>query len=297
MDRQHRADAELGPEQRAADQGEELEGFPDLATAVPGAFERQDYFDFDFDDKRRLETMNIEESDENSQLPEHSKATVRPARKPKGDFSGSDLVTASADVYARASNLLREAMGADGVVFINANKVPPLQRESFGADSDIATRRSEAEASDSGMEGVNMAELLAFSTREKGSIGGYSVGSYHFDLPELHFQRLLKRYPQGLVYHVDESGHVGFSSDEFTTGPSSNDDTKTVGQKRGTKDGQIFGRVAKDARTVAFYPLWDDSLERWRSAIFAWGTSGERCKFCLRRAKHPSKFAEDICRL
>lgn len=169
-------------------------------------------------------------------------------------------------------------MGADGVVFVNANKVSTPRRGSRGGDSDFATRRSETEGSDSALEGVVMAELLAFSTRDISSAGGHSRGSFRLDLSERRFQQLLRRYPKGIIYHLDENGQIGLSSDDRTTGTSSNDEANVPESRRATKDGKIFGRIAKDARTVAFYPLWDDSLERWRSCVFAWGTSAERCK-------------------
>lgn len=242
----------MGPEQRTAD----------LNPGLFGASEAYEYFGSAIASRAQKQMdLNVDERS----------SRVRPS-------DSESLGVASADVYARASNLLREAMGADGVIFVNGNKASSLRSGSGGGESDFATRRSETEGSDSALEGSVMAEVLAFSTRGTSSIGGYPVGSYQLDLTERSFQQLLRRHPQGIIHHIDENGEISLSSDEWTTGTSSNDDNKATIPRRVTKDGKVFSRITKDARTIAFYPLWDDSLERWRSCVFAWGTSAERCK-------------------
>lgn len=266
----------MGPEQRPTDREPDLDRFPDLVTAIPGSFESHDYFDLASGRKQELS----HEEEPSKQRDRQEDYVQRPPfiiRKPRGQpTDSSSLATRSADVYARACNLLREAMGADGVIFVNA-KVPSLRRPSTGGDSDNAARRSETEGSDYAVESAAMAELLAFSTRERGSVGGYPVESYDLDLPERLLQRLLRRHPGGLVYHLDESGEIGLSSDDRTTGPSSNEENNSNESRRRNSDEKTFGRIAKDARTVAFYPIWDDSLERCRSCVLAWGVSKDRC--------------------
>jgi len=181
------------------------------------------------------------------------------------------------DAYARATNLLREAMGACGVVILNANKVQgnlgrkTSEHADDGANTPQHMQTSDSDTADSSPERSNLCNILGFSTRTKSSLGGFAPETQRFHISNANLQRLVERYPNGLVIHFDDQGRGHISSDEDSE-VSSNEDRDIEAQKR-HKDGKILSKAIKGARTVALLPLWDDSRERWRSTIFAWTTS------------------------
>ncbi|KAF2161381.1 hypothetical protein M409DRAFT_28115 [Zasmidium cellare ATCC 36951] len=200
----------------------------------------------------------------------------------------SDPATSSTAAYARASNLLREAIGVDSVVFADASTVTGTsQHHERGTSESSDTvsnsvvnedssqiRLSDVETSDSAPEASKLCNLLAFSTRGRTGTSGLPSASQRFALPEHHLQRLIKRYPHGVVFHYDGEGRCSASSDEASD-PSSNEEYH-VERTRRSRDGKLLSKSMNGARTAAMLPLWDDSIGRWRSCIIVWSTSSDR---------------------
>ena len=207
-----------------------------------------------------------------------------------------DISTQISDVYARASNLIREAMDADGVVFVDAHLGSSTEnRGRLGAsspghqsttdtddheDADFSTRR--------GSDGERDTEsttcfVLGFSTKIKSSVRGFSSSAKYATLSQRFVQRLVQRFPHGKVFSFAHDGTSWSSSggegslENISSGSSPSEVSashKSRSKRRGTsaKIAEIFPEV----QSVAFLPIWDSGRERWRGASFAWSSSKAR---------------------
>ncbi|KIN03519.1 hypothetical protein OIDMADRAFT_116731, partial [Oidiodendron maius Zn] len=178
-------------------------------------------------------------------------------------------------VFARASNLIREAIGVEGVVYLDAS-VACFSGES----SELA---NSANDTDNGTE--RYCEVLGFSTRRRSSLRGHPTSQLHRSFPESLLRRLLKRYPQGKVFYYDEDGHIMTDSDPNTSsGLETAIDSKSrpVAVKARRKaqsraaEAKVIIKVFPGARSVLWFPLWDVNSDRWSVASLIWSTSPSR---------------------
>lgn len=131
-----------------------------------------------------------------------------------------DLATSSRHTYARASNLMREALGADGVVFINASVASSGKREglqttgSSSEQSPHASGISDTDFSD-GASAAAMRSCVvdAFSTKERSSVHGEDH-SFHLPFSEEFLMHLIRRYPDGVR---DPHGQAHSSQPQLTS--------------------------------------------------------------------------------
>ena len=200
-----------------------------------------------------------------------------------GETAAFDLTSSVERTYARESNLIREALGAEGVVFVDANIVANLRRSGSGADSDEHLQRSssgegnkssasEPDGLDVGSGGNPLCKAQGISTRSTLTASSAPTPVQRFDLTQALLSRLMCRYRKGRIFNFRENGDPYTSSgeDRLTSGSS---DAASAKGKRFPKDAQHLAKVMVGARTIAFYPLWDDTLDRWRSGIFVWSNS------------------------
>lgn len=219
-------------------------------------------------------------------------------------------------VFARASNLIREAIGVEGVLYYDASvgsfggsvdrsvmdekapgafkldhssgddaitkgKVSGESQDKTASDSAHATSASEAEAPHE-----KNCNILGFSTRTRSSLKAHPTIEDHRTFPESVLRRMLKKYPHGKVFNFDQEGLVTSDSDPS----SSNLDTPGVDQQRSVAtekrsrvrraskeaDAKAILKALPGARSVFFFPLWDSSRDRWFSGSFIWSTSPTR---------------------
>lgn len=132
-----------------------------------------------------------------------------------------DLARATDHAYARASNLIREAISAEGVVFVDANVASTVVKQSrrragnrpsefsdsttsqsTGANgsSDLAhTSASEGDTSDTVGRNQRICRLNGFSTRNKSTLKGSRPSDHSFNLSDANLASLIRRYPHGKV--------------------------------------------------------------------------------------------------
>jgi signal transduction histidine kinase len=228
-------------------------------------------------------------------------------------------------VFARASNLIREAISVDGVLFLDASigsfggsadrevmeeKAPgsfDAEKLTMSSDDDPNGRRpSEPEISADAVQEVatqqngNPAEkpekpekhcsILGFSTRRRSSLRGHAPYEEHKQFPEAVLRRLLKRYPHGKVLNFEEDGSFSSSDTDHTLNGYSDADAtpQTPGaherkaqRKRLSREAEAKAilSVLPKARSVFWFPLWDQSKERWFSGSLVWSTTPTRV-FC-----------------
>ncbi|KAK4505539.1 hypothetical protein PRZ48_003502 [Zasmidium cellare] len=285
QERQARVDAEFGVQQNVPGHG-----YTDRGGSQSLSQPQEDYFGVEpVEQQEQINSTasSTEETistfgDESVTLSVHPRQAER---EPRTDVN--DPVVAPSAAYARASNLLREAIGVDGVVFADASTVTGTSQHRDKVTSETPDRStnpinsekermrpSEVESSDSGPETSKLCSLLGFSTRSRSSLLGSKPESQGFALGEHHLQRLIKRYPNGVIFHFDTEGRCSASSEEVSD-PSSNEELN-IERRRRTRDGKLLSRSLNDARTVALLPIWDDSIDRWRSCIIIWSTLSDR---------------------
>ena len=104
-----------------------------------------------------------------AQRSEARKMSGRKTHKKFGLEDGFDLATASTQAYHRGANLLREALGLDGVLIVNT------AMSGNWASSDASERNSESaqdgEISDSDPDGLRLCEVFASSIRKESDTG------------------------------------------------------------------------------------------------------------------------------
>jgi signal transduction histidine kinase len=213
-------------------------------------------------------------------------------------------------VFSRASNLIREAGGVDGTIFYDASigsfgaasEVDGLGEKAPGTfqiddapttsedDLVMGLRSSDTDTStkDATTPAENCCNILGFSTRQRTSIRGHTPPAEHHTFPERILRTLLKRYPHGKVFNFDEDG--SFSSSDSDNAYLGKDVQPDSGPRRlALNDGYARKkRVSREAeaaallkalpgaRSVFWFPLWDQSRERWYSGSLVWSTCPTR---------------------
>ncbi|KAI6847296.1 hypothetical protein KC364_g5482 [Hortaea werneckii] len=217
-----------------------------------------------------------------------------------------DLAKAIESTYARASNLVREAIHGEGAVFADAKAASAAVRNRRGTESESGTSSVEASSSDlsrnstlqsrgapnldSGSNSTSegdafdrvsskrMCAVTGFSTRSRSSLTG-SSSDHRFALTEAELRRLIKRYPSGKIFNITDSGGIYSSSGDEDVGRSeevSDEPKSSASSARRTPVARDAGRLSEimvGACTIAFYPVWDDASELFSSALFVWSTT------------------------
>ena len=210
-----------------------------------------------------------------------SDSTGRQRKRAKASRSGSsNLADITKKTYARASNLMREALAVHGVAFVDISSISsalkrydPSQSDQRSSTNETSQTHdsSEAERSDSAIENRATCKVHGCSLRqeEAGGEDGFATGRLKF--PRTYLEHLLKRYPDGHVFNFGESGGLVSSGDGDSMSSGSDQAATNLRDKRGY--GRRLRSVMANARTIAFYPLRDDASGRWRSCLFVWSTS------------------------
>lgn len=214
-----------------------------------------------------------------------------------------DLSVVLRRTHARASNLMREALDAEGVAIIDVASLSMKsgknrQDGSGGSASEFTTSDSDTTDAENGSA---ICDVLGFSTRVMSSLSDSATGA-RYRLKRSRLSRLVRHYPRGRVFHISEEGSVyGSSSEEglSTTGSDRNQDEKSR-ERRPSKQqrhGKYLGQIFTGARSLAFYPLWEVSElrrrlqhqpltdvtlqnDRWHSCIIVW-------------CNHPNRFFDE----
>jgi signal transduction histidine kinase len=204
--------------------------------------------------------------------------------------------------YARATNLIREALKAEGVVCVDARAASSSitrvsTKDAWGSSSTEGVPMSSSDtdnlsAMENGTSDTDASEdhsngprsrnckVLGFSTREKSSIEGMRAPD--FNLKECDLRRLIRLYPNGKIFNFEDSGDMYSSSgDESMSGSNTEDQTRAQSSSHSKKSrhkrhASELGKVMAGARTIALFPIKDDSTNGWGSCLFVWSTTPMR---------------------
>jgi signal transduction histidine kinase len=217
-------------------------------------------------------------------------------------------------VFGRAANLIRESIGVEGVIYYDASigsfggsaEKAVMDEKGPGAfhvtavtssEDDLGKKSAdEAENIENGHTSPHLVEpaekycnVLGFSTRRRSSLRGHPVMPERQRFPEAILRKLLKRYPHGKVFNFDEDG--SYSSSESDHIPAINlkdaqpvpDSENQISAEKSRRnrisreaEAAAILKALPGARSVFFYPLWDQNRERWFAGSLVWSTAPTR---------------------
>jgi hypothetical protein len=222
--------------------------------------------------------------------------TQSTCKKPlsSGEVLQDDVVR----VFSKASNIIRESIEVEGVVFLDASirtfggliglgqemPSPPAQLGKQSPDvSEFESSSDEIPASQSGDAAeATCCKVLGYSTSQSSSVNGDEAGYPLGAFPEKFLHFLLQRYPHGKIYNMEVQPIPLSGSDLSTTSRRRGRATdmlraRTVGAldwscekpKRRSITATLSG-MFPGATSVAFMPLWDSQRNRWFAGSFVW---------------------------
>lgn len=222
---------------------------------------------------------------------------------PKRESNNFDLPKEIKGVFARASNLMREALNTEGVMFVDADfarsrrqrrgRYQRTQPEASTSTSDPELSCSSATVTDNEKDNemtamtplsvasdpfnniVGPCDVLGFSTKIKSSVRGFDPSQKQAGVPKALMNRLLRRYPHGKIFNFHNGKSLSSSSAGEASGsavemePASTAVPKARTKTKEAQDANALAEYVNEPRSIAFLPLWDVSRKsvRWHAAI------------------------------
>ncbi|KAJ6172551.1 hypothetical protein N7470_001618 [Penicillium chermesinum] len=210
------------------------------------------------------------------------------------------------NIFSRAANLIREAISAEGVMFLDAdtdtfgnlvenNKrtVRGTGRKDTTSSSDESTDSSssrhdgQARRADSGGEEATFSECLGFSSSRLSSINDEERAGEAIRVPQPLFSSLIRRYPRGKIFTYNANGSVSEDSDDPTKGVSGSDQDRTSAnrdsragssrrQKPFRQDADTLVKIFSGARNILLLPIWNSDKNRWFAGAIVWTNQPDR---------------------
>lgn len=94
--------------------------------------------------------------------------------------------------------------------------------------------------------------------------------------------KLIKSYPAGKVFNYAASGTPYSGSDDSAgSGGASSESAAGVTSKslrantKHNRHARLLRKIVGDARSIAFYPIWDTTNKKYRSCLIAWTLHGK----------------------
>ena len=213
-----------------------------------------------------------------------------------------DMPTTHEEIFARASNLLRESLAVDYTIFLDissANTIYAVTPSPDGQyyedtlesqeDAFVKVKRpmSPGAGSNKYDNGVNSTgtigarkhnkapvRVLSFSTRETSSLDDHKEMSPNigFTSPDLRrLRRLIKRYPSGKLWTFSEMGSESSSEEDFSSQGALPQSTTTFPdiQRVEAREIRYLMDCFPGAKQLIMAPLWDAENSRHIAACFA----------------------------
>ncbi|KAF5655166.1 hexose transporter [Fusarium sp. NRRL 25303] len=182
-------------------------------------------------------------------------------------------------IFTRSSNLVMEALEVEGCVFLDA------ATQAFGA---MASPILEA----AGLAGANATlsssdedhaaptvklpcRVLGFSISDKTSINRHRSHPGYDSVPERLLAHLLKRYPHGKIFVFSSAGELQSSDSSGEDRLKQADTPETPADASGQrkfhtrpKELTLLRLLFPEARSVAFFPIWNPRRNRWYAGGF-----------------------------
>lgn len=205
--------------------------------------------------------------------------------------TGDDYSSQAWDIFDKASQIIRESMEIDGVVFLETKLSSYSGREqgswpihskgsssssSSSDENSLTSLTTSNDELDGACSPVNSSIAVALHTE------GNSESHTPFKLPEKFLRKLIRRYPRGNIFNFDEYGSEqssDWSSEEASPGgreekssKSEDRQAKPLGLRSRMKQSEqeMLLKMLPGARCIAFAPVWDPQEQRWFAGSFAY---------------------------
>ncbi|KAL4747977.1 hypothetical protein BDW72DRAFT_162631 [Aspergillus terricola var. indicus] len=245
--------------------------------------------------REKSPTPSVPESKDSNELQPLCESST-PKRKRENEVT---LTSGTREIFGRAARILQQSLDVQGVVFFDASvkSYAGLVRNSDDRPSDAesssgSSEGPEASASDSDnpATGHSTTDTDDFSTSD---VLGYSLEDPEQPMGamrETFLRSLLRNYPQGAIFNVDENGSI--SSSEGSDSSSGTSVSREIvyrrheapkvqrrwkQQKRNRlslkEENKWLLKIFPSARCITLFPLWDSRRNRWFSGLFLWTKS------------------------
>ncbi|TVY79648.1 Peroxide stress-activated histidine kinase mak2 [Fusarium oxysporum f. sp. cubense] len=226
------------------------------------------------------------EDDELSKQARHTRAPITPVERTKNTMSENRSL---ANVFSKAANIIRESVEVEGCLFLDATMAsyrahkantaggkPGSVGQSSSTSSDDSAHLREDGKKD------HICDIKGYSTSRTSSIDHGQDPASSVALSEKFMKKMLNQYPQGKVFVFNVDGELqtsDSSSDDPSSGmpwaergrpvagqetPSTSPDSKLQRKPLSRqREGRIISAAFPGARSVAFFPVWDPTKERW----------------------------------
>ncbi|KAI0546416.1 hypothetical protein F4679DRAFT_587595 [Xylaria curta] len=213
------------------------------------------------------------------------------------DADEDEQISSAKSLFSRAANIIRESIEVEGVMFIDASV------SSFGGLVDAGNHSNSASTYSSSEESLisnlgdnrdDFCDILGYSTTSSSSLDGNTGSPFQAQVPEKFLKTLLRRHPQGKIYHFSEDGLVSTSGDssgneaaashlgpDIIT-PSKSAASDKVGERKHSakwprqNEGASLLKILPGARSIVLIPLWDYKKERWYAGGIVWTCTPSR---------------------
>jgi signal transduction histidine kinase/CheY-like chemotaxis protein len=207
-------------------------------------------------------------------------------------------------VFSRAANLIRESIGAEGVIFLDADsdRFGSLIDHMSSRVSDSGAKESSGdESTDSGsssrrkggeFDSTSLCACLGFASSRGSSINDDSVPHPELLMHEPLLRALLQRYPHGEIF----SYNAERSPSNYSHGTAQNlinsehDSTTNVShhnERRHSpnnlklkptypRDADHLIKILPDARNILLLPVWDSEKRRCTAGTLVWTNDPQR---------------------
>lgn len=226
--------------------------------------------------------------------------------------------------FSRAANLIRESIGTEGVIFLDAQSDrfrrkddqsghrmsdPGLSSDpsSSGESTDSSSplkHDSTPTSSDAEEDTSPLSLCLGFSNSSGSSINNDTMTGPPSMVHEALFTSLLRRYPRGKIFTYDANKAVSDESDSSTRKtpgveptfkpyprrPSSNKKSSSSFQK----DAKNLIKIFPQARSILLLPIWDSDKRRCFAGILVWTNNPELVFTFENELMYVSAFANSI---
>ncbi|KAJ4258963.1 hypothetical protein NW762_008051 [Fusarium torreyae] len=190
------------------------------------------------------------------------------------------------NVFSRAANIIRESLEVEGCFFLDATMAGYRSRKirttgtapSAGQWSSTSSDENTQREADKKLDFD--CEINGFSTTTSSSIDRDHPFQGSVALSERFVRRILSRYPHGKIFNFSDTGELQTSDSSGSERTSKRRAEVEEGLRRGTphetetrllsrqREGATISAAFPGARSVAFFPIRDLNVERWRASGF-----------------------------
>ncbi|KAF2723355.1 hypothetical protein K431DRAFT_264936 [Polychaeton citri CBS 116435] len=173
-------------------------------------------------------------------------------------------------IFSRASNLIRQSMDMQGVVFLDASG---HRLEDSAKPTTKTTNQHETSIFSAGVD--QRRSSLAHSIEIENFQGDVVLASALTGLSEGFLERMLARYPFGHVFSFDEMGVVSAPTVNQNYGDRTHPSRYKFTSSHPIEDhadkdaAELFGAI-DGTRSIFFLPLWDFQKGQWFAAAIGW---------------------------